>query len=143
MKKRKRKRNIVRQCKVRPDQEITVRKVTGHRSPMARTITPRNAVLQYTQMARAAPSLTPRTQFGSRHWRIAALTFTSTGPHSMSNARHLAGNWVGHRRVRRHTTARGRRRRDSRALLRDRRGERRYAVWVLLLLLLLLLKWAT
>ena len=139
------KRNRV-SVKYGPDQEITVRKVTGHhRLPMARTITPRNAVLQYTQVARATPSFTPRTQFSCRPRRPAALTFTSTGPHSMSNTRHLASNRVGHRRVRRHTTARGRRRRDSRALLRGSRGQRwcrAGAVWMLLhLLLLLLLKW--
>ena len=86
MKSENEKRNRV-SVKYGPDQEITVRKVTGHhRLPMARTITPRNAVLQYTQVARATPSLTPRTQFSCRSRRPAALTFTSTGPHSMSNA---------------------------------------------------------
>jgi hypothetical protein len=107
---------------------------------MARTVAPRNTILQYTQVRRATPTaFTPRTKFRGRHRRL-ALTLTTTRPGSMHDARNLAGNWVRDRRVRSHTTTRGRRRCNSRAL-RERWGVRydgtRHdgAVWVRLLML--------
>ena len=92
---------------------------------MARAITPRDAILQYAQMARATPALAPPTEFRGRHRRL-ALTLSPTSPRGMRDARHLARDWICHRRVRRHATARRRRRghrRGDRRALTERRRE--------------------
>jgi hypothetical protein len=75
---------------------------------MASAISPRNAVLQYTEVARATPAFAPRAQLRPR-LRL-TLTLPSARPRSMHDARNLTRNRIRNGRMRRNATTRRRRR---------------------------------